>query len=294
MLRLISFFSKYRDSLLLIVLLLISFNLIIRANDHQRQLSGDAMLAASGRLQETGLVFSDYLNLRVENKKLLDQNIRLQVELETARQQVDAYVGALKSENIDAVKLDSIYLTDIDTFGYMPAHVIKNTTHKSYNYLVLNKGLKHGVKKDIGVVSPEGIVGRVIRVVNEYCLVQSALNKDFELMIRAIPKGAQDTLGPIGFYDWDGKNPQQASITYVSETVPIHVNDEVITTGNSIVFPPGILVGTVLDVEKEGEGGFYRIDMNLATDFDNLINVYILTSAHKVKIDSLEIGLPEE
>lgn len=294
MLRLISFFSTYRDSLLLLVLLLISFSLIVRANDHQRQVSGDTLLAASGKLQEGGLVFFNYINLGAENQKLLAQNKRLQVQLESANQQIDTYLGALKTDSIDAQKLDAIFLSNIDTFEYMPARVIKNTTHKSYNYLILNKGTQHGVKKDFGVVSPEGLVGRVLRVVDDYCLVQSALNVDFELMVRAIPKGVQDTLGPTGFYDWGGQSAKNANITYISETVPINLNDEVITTGNSIVFPPGILVGTVRNIKKEGEGGFYKIAMDLATDFNNLRNVYILVSKHKVKIDSLEMGLPEK
>lgn len=280
--------------MLLFILLLISFNLIIRANDHQRQVSGDSLLAASGKMQEMGLVFFNYINLSTENQKLLAQNKRLQGELESARQKIDSYIGVLKTDKINAQQLDSIYLTDVDTFDYMPARVIKNTTHKSYNYLVLNKGTRHGVKKDFGVVSPEGLVGRVLRVVDDYCLVQSALNVDFELMVRAFPKGGQDTLGPTGFYEWTGESADRAKITYISETVTVNKFDEVITTGNSIVFPPGILVGTIDDVKKEGEGGFYKIDLNLATDFNNLRNVYILISQHKAKIDSLEMGLPEK
>jgi len=294
MFRLLRFFSRYRDNLLLAGLLLTAFILIIRANDHQRHLAGDALLNASGEVQESVSLVYEYLDLWEENEKLKVQNSQLQEQLDLTRQRLDTYTGMLNADSLELARLDSLTQTDLDTFRYIPGKVIKNTTHKSYNYLVLNKGAKEGVKVDRGVISPQGIVGRVIRVVDNYCLVQSALNVDFELMVMAVPKGEALKPGATGFYEWIPKDNHRARITYVSETVTVKENYEVVTTGNSIVFPPGIRVGRVSEVEKEKATGFYQIDMELATDFEKLRNVYIMDASHRARIDSLETGVIKE
>ncbi|MEO0895474.1 MAG: rod shape-determining protein MreC [Bacteroidota bacterium] len=294
MFRLLTFFTRFRDSLLLVGLLLVALYLIVRANDHQRHVMGDAMLATSGQMQEMGIGISEYLTLAEENQKLMSQNIDLRQQLEAAEQQLANFIGQIEMDSLQLRRMDSLLQSETDTFTYIPARVIKNSTHKSYNYLIINKGTQDGIKKDRGVVSSEGIVGRVIRVVDHYSLVQSALNLDFELMVRAVAPSSVDTVGPVGFYEWSGRNTSRANMAYVSETVPLGNNYDIVTTGNSIVFPPGISVGSIKEFEKRNASGFYRVDVELSTDFTNLRNVYVLSAPYREIIDSLEVGLPQE
>ncbi len=293
MLRLISFLSNHRNTLLFVLLEGIALFFIIRANDRQRHLLGDALFEVSAEVKDLTFGITDYFSLSTENRRLTSQNIDLQQQVETLQQQLSAYRG---NEDLDSVRKTQLPLAGkIDTFSYIPAQVIKNATHRAYNRLTLNKGSHHGIQEGMGVVSPQGIVGRVIRVVDNYALVQSALNVSFELMVTALSPKDTLPIGTVGFFAWDGIAVNRAKLTYVPETVPLDTGYLVVTAGSSTIFPPGFKVGTIINLDQgTTTDGFYDADLTLATDFTQIHNVYVLKAPHKAVLDSLEQGLPTD
>lgn len=86
------------------------------------------------------------------------------------------------------------------------------------------------------------------------------------------------------------------------EDIPRHARfrrgDWVETSGYSSIFPPGVLVGKILQVYNSRDGLSYRLKVQLTTDFSNLRDVLVITDstvAERVKLldaarDSLRIG----
>lgn len=291
MLRLFSFLSQFRNVLLFVGLELFALILIVRVNNHQRHIVGDAMLDMTNGMQDFEGGITDYLDLREKNIELANEKAALERQVHRMRQQMALLDSQIEKDSITRMQIDT---SRTDSFEYIPALVIKNTTHRSYNYLTVNKGKADGVVPGIGVVATSGIVGRVIEVADKYSLVQSALNVDFRVSLTAIEPGRDQTIGSIGFYEWNGLSRNQAQLTYIPETVDLDTGYVVVTAGNSTIFPPGYNVGTISSRKRDQSDGFYELEMDLKTDFNQLRYVYLIKPNNKEIIDSLEINYPVE
>jgi rod shape-determining protein MreC len=88
---------------------------------------------------------------------------------------------------------------------------------------------------------------------------------------------------------WDGGNPQVATLKYVPRHIELIVGDEVVTSGYNAVFPTGIAIGTVSEVSLSSNDVFYSAKINLVVDFSSLSNVYLVENILKIEQDSLEL-----
>jgi rod shape-determining protein MreC len=286
MFRLLTFLSRHRNTILFIILEVLAFNLIVSYNDYQRSALGDAMLeVASGIYTRTARI-SAYFDLEPENRKLSEENIELRRQLEEVRQRLRVYEGVIEEDSLTDLMVDS--LVSRENFSYIPCRAIKSTTHKTYNYITLDKGRMHGVEPGMGVVSPEGIAGRVIRVSDHFSLALSALNVNFRLSART------NTYSSAGIYEWGVETGRRPYLNYVPADVKLAKGDLVLTSGYNTVFPDGFKIGTVSGVEEDTEDGFALAYLEMATNFDKLSNLYLVRVEHRSEVDSLEMGLPNE
>lgn len=292
MFRLFSLLSENRNLLLFLLLEGIAFSLIVSRNDLQRQRFGNGMMVYAVRMQAWRSSVNEFLNLREENRRLAEHNRQLMEQVDLYKKRWQAYQGlATRDSSVRQVLGDT--LAHSEEFDFLPCQVIKNTVHKNYNYLILNQGAAEGIGQDMGVISPQGIVGRVIKVNEHYAIVQSALNVDFKLTIKAIPPGSRDSSGSIGFFEWPGRSPRRASMAFVPETAPLERGYEAVTSEESLLFPPGLPVGVISRTGRNTQSGFFDAEIELAADFANLSTVYVIRARHKDSIDSLEYQLPK-
>ncbi|MEM6801116.1 MAG: rod shape-determining protein MreC [Bacteroidota bacterium] len=290
MYRLFSILSKFRNTILFLVLELIAFLCIIRYNDAQRHIMGDALMDFSSSIYDTSYGITAFFNLRDQNSKLEHDNKDLQERLAKAEMLIQEYKSLA---NLDSIQALAIQEREEDTlYSFIPGHVVRNTVHRNYNYLVLDKGSKDGVKKDMGVVSLQGIVGRVIRVGENYSLALSCLNLTFRLSLQALDKQGNWVAETAGVYEWKGGDPRYAFLKSIPETANLQNGYQVVSSEHSLIFPPGYKVGEVQEMGKEPEEGFYNARIRLSTDFSKLDNVYLVNSAFKEDVDSLSLDLP--
>jgi rod shape-determining protein MreC len=165
---------------------------------------------------------------------------------------------------------------------YIPAKVINNSTTRANNYVTLNKGAKHGVQKEMGVIGQTGIVGIISDVSENFSIVMSVLHKKNNISVRM--KKARF----IGNLNWDGSDAQQASISGVPVNALIENGDTIVTSGFSSIFPEDIPVGKVIKVESTATSNFYEITVQLFTNFHTLNYVYVVKNILKQEQDSLE------
>lgn len=265
--------------------------LVIRTGDPQRHGLGDLLYESANRLYAATSEVRYYFGLAEANTILQEENIALRQELAETRKRVNYFAGLAGIDSLGQNGIDS--LLSQEKFSYLSAFVIKNTTHRSYNYLTLDKGAAAGVTVDMGVVSPQGIVGRVVEVTEHYSLVLSALNVSFRVPVRILSAEGTSGVGSVGFYEWDGRDSRYANLTYVPETVPLEAGFLVVTSGYSTVFPQGFRVGKVAEAETYRDG-FHQARIELATDFSHLGNVYLVKAEHREELLEMEEGKPSE
>jgi rod shape-determining protein MreC len=135
--------------------------------------------------------------------------------------------------------------------------------------LVLGEGSDSGLRRDLPVVSTEGVVGRLILVSPEAARV--LLINDHNSALDAFDQRSRARGIVAGVVD-DG-----LMMKYVDRSEDIKPGDTIVSSGVDGIFPRGLLVGRVARVSQEGPGLFLNVEVSPAVDFRKLEQVLILT-----------------
>jgi rod shape-determining protein MreC len=246
----------------------ISIGLIVSYNSPQGAVFFNSSNQFTGRFLTLRDNFVEHFYLSSANDALAEKNASLIKELQTYKQPTDSVYLALDSA------LQS-------TFEFRSARVINNSLHLNQNHLTLNKGKKHGIKEGMGVFNEEGIIGRVKGVSQNFASVISLLHTE-TLVSSKIKK--TDVFGST---KWDGRDSQKAKLIYVPRHVTIAVGDTIVTSGYNSIFPEGINIGIVDEVETGEETNYLDITIKLTVDFSKLTYVYLVENTMEVELDSL-------
>jgi rod shape-determining protein MreC len=141
----------------------------------------------------------------------------------------------------------------------------------------------------MAVISSAGAVGKVKSVSDHYAVLISLLNTDEN--VSCVIKRT----GNFGTANWDGSDPRFTALKFIPRHVNPLVGDTITTSGYNAVFPEGILLGVIAEVNLSEEAPFYDLRVELAQDFNKLAYVEIVRSSLKHEKDSLEdvtIGAP--
>lgn len=266
--NLLNFLIKYHVLFLFLVLELLSLTFIIRFNNFHQVKFLNSSNQISGKVYEKAHSVSEYFSLRKTNEKLAIENAALRQRLQSMlamdiHRSVELNVGENRLKVISA-------------------KVINNSVNKQYNYLTLNRGKKHGIKPEMGIICSDGIVGVILNVSENYSTAISVLNGRWSVNAKLL---SSNHFGPLR---WEGKNPYQVVLEEIPYHVKIAENEQVVTSGFSAMFPDGILIGHVIRVEhREGES-FQKAWVQLSTDFKSLMYVEIIESVSKKEQLELE------
>ena len=212
---------------------------------------------------------SGYFGLKSENDRLAEENARLRAQLE------ESYIKY--NDSVFTVN-DTTYR---QRYSYTEAQVIKNSWNQQNNYVMINKGSSHGIKPDMAVISPDGIVGVVMSVSENFATIMPVLHSDSRNSVKVKRTGISGSLV------WDGADYRYAQVIDVPTTHKFLQGDTIITSGLANDFPEGIPVGYVMEAENLSGSGFYIVKIRLATDFNKLDHVYIINDRFGQEMKSL-------
>ncbi|NWF55188.1 MAG: rod shape-determining protein MreC [Syntrophaceae bacterium] len=134
--------------------------------------------------------------------------------------------------------------------------------------LMINKGEKDGVAKDMAVVIAEGVVGRVIEVSPGTAKV--LLVTDANSAIDVIVQGSR-VQGIL-----EGTIEEVCILKYVQKNEEVQEGDVVVTSGQGGIFPKGLVVGKVSGVDRKRHGIFQYIEVTPSVDLSKLEEVLVL------------------
>ena len=172
--------------------------------------------------------------------------------------------------------------TDKVKYKIFKANVIKNSYRLHKNYLTIDKGSNDGVRQDMGVLSPRGVVGIIEHTSGRFATVQSVLNSKSAL--NAMIKRTEH----FGSLRWNTQQPNVVQLLEVPNIAPIQMGDTIVTGGMSNIFPKGIPIGKIVHYERSKFDNTYIIDVLLFTDMTNLNYVYIIEDIDREAIKELE------
>ena len=265
---LLRFIQKYSNLLLFLLLEILAFSLMIESSSFQR-----SKLIGLNR-QVTGYIYSkvdgtrEYFSLKEANELLVEENTEL-------RNRLDLISSGLDSATVESeVKGEHRYY-------FVKSRIVHNSSYKQYNYLTLDKGKKHGVFRDMGVVSDQGLVGIILESSANFATVIPVINREFRLSAKI------QSNNYAGILQWDGASPRFAVLNEIPFHVDLREGDTILTSGFSSIFPEGIEVGRIESFSLE-RGNFYDIRVELFTNFQNLYYVNVIRNHRKEEQLNLE------
>jgi rod shape-determining protein MreC len=185
---------------------------------------------------------NDLKNTYKENK-VLKERLEEYVTLE-------AQVQELKKDNeeLRALLDKKESLSDFDP---IQATVIGRNPDRWQEIIIINKGEQHGVKKNMAVITPEGLVGKVQQASKFTSTVQLLSALDQKNRISAFVQGEENVFGLIEGYDEQRKALLLKRIPFDAK---IKEKQKVLTSGLGDVFPKGLVVGEIIEVEPDEYG----------------------------------------
>ena len=204
-------------------------------------------------------MWSGYVALqqvRQENADLKQQLQTLQVRLQQERAE------AQRTDNLRQL-LELRERANLDTVA---AEVIAGPADPDFRTVTIDKGSSDGLATDMAVISPAGVVGRLILPSRRASKVQLLIDRNAAagaLIERTRVQGVVMGLG-------DGLRMQ-----YVPGTADVKTGDLVVTSGIDGIYPKGFVIGTIEHTDR-GVGAYHEITVRPAADFSRLEEVLIV------------------
>jgi rod shape-determining protein MreC len=219
-------------------------------------------------------IWFNYIDLRSVRR----ENLRLQAEagqmrLERAREQEDAR----QARRIQA--LLQFKEKWIDTT--VAAQVIGTSGTETSRLLYLDKGAKDGIKPDMPVITPDGVVGKVLGVYGE--TAQVLLINDPTSGVGAILVNSR-LQGVL-----KGASTGEVQLNYIMGDEAVQPGEALVTAGGDQVFPKGLPIGTVAKVSM-GRNLFLDIKVKPTADLDRLEEVLVITAQKARTPDTTGLG----
>lgn len=267
---LLQLFSRNGAFLLFFGLEAVCMYLVVNFNSAQQAIFMESWTLYTGRVMERYNAVYNYIGLKEENRLLREELARLRGEAPTTQAVDTAQVDSL------ANSVDSIH-----RYVFTPATIINKSPLGNYNTVVIDRGRFSGVDMHQGVVSLKGIVGMVIAVSNRHARVMTLLNRNTQISAGIKHKNY------FGSLVWRGTDARYMNLEAIPEYALIAEKDTVVTTGYSNMFPEGIPIGVIEELElKEGDNN-YTIKVDLFENIYNLRYVYVVRDQFKGDLEML-------
>ena len=248
----------------------ISFVLIVSFNNYQRVTFFNSSSNFAGAVYEKFSSFDDYFSLSRTNARLAADNASLRKQLQY-RMSLQEQYPVNRPDTVEA-----------PAYVFTAAKVISNSVNKQLNYITLNKGSRHGIKPDMGIIDASGIVGVITNVSPNYSTGLSMLNRRLSVPAKITKNNY------FGSLVWDGEHYNTADLREIPFHIIVNVGDTVVTSGYSNVFPEGIMIGTIKKFDVESGTNFYNIKVELSTNFKTLKYVEVVQNTKQTELKNLE------
>jgi rod shape-determining protein MreC len=193
-----------------------------------------------------------------------EENLALKQELQTLQIR-------LQQERAEAQRTDNLRqlleLRERAQLDTTAAEVIAGPASPEFQTVTIDKGSSDGLATDMAVISPAGVVGRVILPSGRASKVQLLIDSNAAagaLIERTRVQGVVV-----------GAGSGMLTMRYVPGTSDVKTGDLVVTSGIDGIYPKGFVIGTIDHVAGSG-GEYHEIAVRPAVDFSRLEEVLIV------------------
>jgi rod shape-determining protein MreC len=222
----------------------------------------------------------DQINFIKNIKNLEKQNAELSKKVDELSYE-NKILQQYKDENTRLRKLLDLDKKYAD-YPKIGAEIIGKDPGNWYNVFLIDKGSNDGLEVDMVVLSGNGLVGHIIEVAPNYSKVLAIIDDRNAVSSKVL------RTGDLGIVKGDLSllNQGLCRMEYVDAEADIIVGDEIVTSNLSDIYPPGIMIGTVKEIETESHGLTKYALIEPVVDFKHLEEVLVINMKWNKKDDA--------
>ena len=201
-------------------------------------------------------VFSEYDELKKENEELKAQLEALEddkYEISVLRDQNDWLKSYLDVKS---------YIPDVNITD---AVVIAREAGNYATVLTINKGYAHGIRKNMPVITEDGVFGSVSECGIDWAKVVSIVETASAVSVYSERTGVTGVVSGDTALRTDG----YCIMTYIASNADIKVGDRIFTSGNGGIYPAGLLIGEVYEISADETTRTLSAVIKPSVDFKN-------------------------
>ena len=249
---------KKKEHLLFILLIAFSLNLLLKNDTPNSLLVRAKFLDSFSFISSPSMWLKTIVQLEQETQLLREKNLQLALQSE---EMVRSY-----QENINLKKLLD-YKRD-SNFDLVASKVLNMGSSSNLSSITINVGSDDGVKENLPIIIPEGVIGKTILAGKSTTLVQLITDVNFRASVRIYPSGS---VGILRFLRDD-----ICEVREVQKNAEIKLGDAVLTSGFSDIYPPNLKIGNVVEIKDE-IGSFQKIvNVRISSKIGSLLNVFVV------------------
>ena len=226
-----------------------------------------AATTAFGSAREGWQNYFALQQIRQENEQLKQEVTKLRISLEQERN------IAQQSRTLQQL-LD---LRSAVGFETAAASVIGSGADPEFRTVTIDKGTQAGLRADMAVMSPAGIVGRILMPTARAAKVQLIIDRDAAAGVMIERTRVAGVVTGVGSAEELGFRAGLIDLNYVPGSADVKRGDRVVTSGIDGIYPKGLPVGEIQSAERVA--GEWRIRVKPAVDFAALEAVLVVLKA---------------
>lgn len=216
----------------------------------------------SSGVRGTTSLYLDLINIKKQN-----------IELKTQLAEFKAQLGAMTELKMENERLSQLLgFKQASKMNLLAGRVIGRDLLHDHNTIVVDRGLAHGVQKNMAALTIGGVVGYTFRVEQESS--QILLLTDRYAVIDAIVQRSR-ARGLV-----EGVKNSSIQLKYLKRSDDVKVGDLIVTSGLFNLFPKGFPIGSVTAIDKSRYGVTQDVEVKPAVDPLNLEEIFIVLNAN--------------
>ena len=227
---------------------------------------------ANDKLKESFDFFINFSKVKQENEELAAKNAELENKL--------IEYNRMKDENTTLREMFD-YSQANQNYNYLGCNIVGYSGGNISNGYVIDKGTNDGVKKDMIVITPQGLVGKVTKSESSYSIVQTILNEN--IAVASMVESTRETTGILQGAT-DNKNKNLAVLSNIPIDSEIKEGDVILTSGLGGMYPKEIRIGEVVSVEIDTVGIMKKAVVKPYVDFNKLEGLFVVVPKEEINI----------
>ena len=185
-------------------------------------------------------------------------------------------MNGYKEENARLVGEINELQNSLENYSTVAASVIAYSSNNWYDTIQISKGSLAGVAVGNAVITPDGVVGKVVETGPTWSIVSTILNPDNAMGVKV------SRTSDVAVVEGDSELYSQnyCKMTFIDKGSNLIIGDILETSGSGGIYPAGLSVGVIREINSDAMGNLNYATVEPLVDFNKLYEVLVINGTY--------------